>query len=85
MIDANVDHRKLSMVPSKDQERNERAADMKQLGRAGERIGGRALPDVPGEPARNDAVEIWGRRIGRALGWGAVVFLLIQLIRIYGQ
>lgn len=79
-----LDHRKLRMAESKERITDEHIADIGQLGRAGESIGGRSLPPVR-EPLQNDAVEIWGRRIGRALGWGAVVFLVIQLIRIYGQ
>jgi hypothetical protein len=82
--DACADHRKLRMAESKERKTDERIADIDQLGRAGESIGGRSLPPVR-EPLQNDAIEIWGRRIGRVLGWTAVVFLLIQLVRIYGQ
>lgn len=73
------------MAGSKERKRNTDAAGMEQLGRAGETIGGRTLPEVPDGKARNDAIEIWGRRIGRVLGWTAVALLLIQLVRIYGQ
>lgn len=31
-----------------------------------------------------DKIEVWGRRIGRALGWAAAAFLVFQLIRTYG-
>lgn len=30
-----------------------------------------------------DRIEVWGRRVGKTLGWAFVVFLLIQLIRTY--
>lgn len=36
-----------------------------------------------GAPVR-DGIEVWGRRIGRALGWTAAAFLVFQLIRTYG-
>ena len=36
---------------------------------------------VKSEPA--DGVEIWGRRIGRTLGWAFAAFLLFQLVRAY--
>ena len=64
------------MAESKEHKTLERIADIDQLGRAGESIGGRSLPLVQ-EPLQKDAVEIWGRRIGRVLGWGAAIFLLI--------
>jgi hypothetical protein len=58
--------------------------ELSRLGREGENVGGRALPDVQPDPsAQQDGIEIWGRRIGRALGWAAVIFLLIQLMRAY--
>ena len=62
-------------------------AELERLAREGENVGGRALPDVPLDPAApaNDGIEIWERRIGRTLGWAAVVFLLFQLMRIYGS
>jgi hypothetical protein len=34
--------------------------------------------------AEEDRTERWGRRIGRTLGWIAVAFLLMQLLRTYG-
>ena len=61
-------------------------AELDRLGREGENVGGRNLPHVPVDTAApNDAIELWGRRIGRALGWAAAAFLLFQLLRIYGQ
>jgi hypothetical protein len=72
------------MAESKERKTDERIADIDRLGRAGESIGGRSLPPVQ-EPLQKDAIEIWGRRIGRVLGWTAAVFLLVQLIRMYGQ
>jgi hypothetical protein len=70
------------------QQRDEPAhAQLEQLGREGEDIGGRRLPQTEPDavPASNDRIEIWGRRIGHGLGWAAVIFLLLQLIRVYGQ
>lgn len=32
-------------------------------------------------PERGDGIELWGRRIGRALGWAFAAFLLFQLVR----
>ncbi len=55
--------------------------ELRRLAREGEQIGGRALPDAADHAG--DRVEIWGRRIGRALGWAAALFLLVQLIRTY--
>jgi len=62
-------------------------AQLEQLGREGEDIGGRRLPQIAPDAVSvsTDRVEIWGRRIGRALGWAAVIFLLLQLMRVYGQ
>jgi hypothetical protein len=71
-----------------DRQRDDKVtAALGRLGREGESVGGRALPDLPLDPAApaNDGIEIWGRRIGRTLGWAAVVFLLFQLMRIYGS
>jgi hypothetical protein len=75
------------MVRADNRRGDKMAAELERLAREGENIGGRALPDVPHDPAApaNDGIEIWGRRIGRTLGWAAVVFLLFQLMRIYGS
>jgi len=63
------------------------AAELERLAREGENIGGRNIPDVAmdADAPTKDVIEIWGRRIGRTLGWAAVAFLLFQLMRIYGQ
>lgn len=34
---------------------------------------------------RADGVEIWARRIGRALGWAVAALLVIQLLRTYAS
>jgi hypothetical protein len=75
------------MVRADNRRGDKMTAELERLAREGENIGGRALPDVPLDPAAaaNDGIEIWGRRIGRTLGWAAVVFLLFQLMRIYGS
>lgn len=45
----------------------------------------RASAHFSGKDARgaDDAIEIWGKRIGRALGAGAVVLLSIYLVLTY--
>lgn len=58
-------------------------AELDRLGRDGETIGGRAMPVASSQAS--DAVELWGRRIGRTLGWTAAGFLLYQLLRVYGS
>ena len=58
-------------------------AELDRLGRDFETIGGRAMPDASSPPS--DFVEVWGRRIGRTLGWAAAAFLLYQLLRVYGS
>jgi hypothetical protein len=75
------------MVRADNRRGDKMAAELERLARGSENIGGRALPDVPHDPAapENDGIEIWGRRIGRTLGWAAVVFFLFQLMRIYGS
>jgi hypothetical protein len=75
------------MIETGSGRRENAVAELDRLGHEGESVGGRTLPDVPRDPAvpANDGIEIWGRRIGRALGWAAVVFLLFQLMRIYGS
>ena len=62
-------------------------AELERLGREGENIGGRNMPDLAkdADAPSKDVIEIWGRRIGRTLGWAVVAFLLFQLMRIYGQ
>lgn len=57
-------------------------AELDRLGRDGETIGGRAMPNASSQAS--DAVELWGRRIGRTLGWAAAAFLLYQLYLAYG-
>ena len=57
--------------------------ELDRLGRDGDTIGGRAMPDTPMPPS--DSVEVWGRRIGRTLGWTAAALLLYQLFRTYGS
>lgn len=59
------------------------SAEMNRLGHDGETIAGRAMPDAPADAA--DAAELWGRRIGRTLGWFAAAFLLYQLYLAYGS
>jgi hypothetical protein len=56
--------------------------ELERLGAEGERIGGRALPDIA-DDTRPDAVEVWGRRVGKTLGWAFAAFLVFQLIRTY--
>jgi hypothetical protein len=46
---------------------------------AGPRTGAAESP-APAE----DAIERWGRIIGRALGWGAALFLAWQLLSSFG-
>ena len=57
--------------------------ELDRLGRDGETVGGRAMPDVPAD--RADGAELWGRRIGHTLGWLFAAFLLYQLIMAYSS
>lgn len=59
-----------------------RSAELERLARDGETIGGRAMPNAPVDST--DSAELWGRRIGRTLGWLAAAFLLYQLYLAYG-
>ena len=36
--------------------------------------------DFSGAEVEQDTVGIWGRRIGRALGWGAAALLVLHLL-----
>ena len=58
------------------------SAELERLGREGETIGGRTMPNA--QVDSTDAAELWGRRIGRTLGWLAAAFLLYQLYLAYG-
>ena len=46
---------------------------------AGRRLGARLATDV--DP--NDPIEIWGRRIGRGLGFLFAAYLAVHLLRTY--
>jgi hypothetical protein len=35
-------------------------------------------------PEREDGIERWGRRVGRALAWLALALLILHLIWTYG-
>ena len=59
------------------------SAELNRLAGDGETVGGRAMPVVPID--RADGVELWGRRIGRTLGWLFAAFLLYQLIMAYSS
>lgn len=59
------------------------SAELGRLDRDGETIGGRAMPNAPIDAT--DAAEVWGRRIGRTLGWLAAALLLYQLYLVYGS
>jgi hypothetical protein len=57
-------------------------AELDRLGRAGETLGGGAIRD-PSPATDGDGIEVWGRRVGKILGWAFVFFLLVQLFRTY--
>jgi hypothetical protein len=57
-------------------------AELERLGRAGETLGGTAIERTT-EISDGDRIEIWGRRIGRMLGWAFAIFLVIQLFRTF--
>jgi hypothetical protein len=66
-----------------------------RVSRDSETIGGSAVKravrhfagdDAPkGAEGRRDSIEIWGRRIGRAIGLLIVVYLALSLISQYGR
>ncbi len=47
------------------------------LGRSDDLLGGSARPDAP---PPEDGIEIWGRRIGRALAVGAAIVIVVLFI-----
>lgn len=40
--------------------------------------------DPKGSVPAEDAIEYWGRIVGRTLGWAAVLFLAWQFLRSFG-
>jgi hypothetical protein len=56
--------------------------ELDRLGRAGETLGGGAVRE-PSLATEGDGIEVWGRRVGKLLGWAFVMFLLVQLLRTY--
>ncbi len=56
--------------------------EMDRLGQQGEKLlGGGMHPHAGGEP--EDAVELWGRRIGRGLGYAFALYLIWHLLSTY--
>ena len=56
--------------------------EMSRLGQQGEKLlGGGMHPHAEGEP--EDAVELWGRRIGRGLGYTFALYLIWHLLSTY--
>lgn len=41
------------------------------------------LAGIDGNEEDNDPIEVLGKRIGRSLGWIAVIFLIIYLLNTY--
>jgi ferric-dicitrate binding protein FerR (iron transport regulator) len=59
---------------------------LRRVKRESEAIGTSTLASAP-PPANLDdsAIELWGRRIGRGLGYIAVAFILWHLVSLYFQ
>ena len=63
--------------------RERMAQDMRRLGQQGEKIiGGGFDADHP-DGAADDAIEIWGKRIGRGLGFLFALYLIWHLFSKY--
>ena len=64
--------------------RERMAREMDRLGQQGEKIiGGGMFPDRGEPPGEEDAIEIWGRRIGRGLGLLFALYLVWHLLTTY--
>jgi len=73
----------------------EASETLARVARESETIGGSAVKrvarhfagtDAPAGPnGRRDAIEVWGRRIGRAIGLVIVVYLALSLIGQFGR
>jgi len=74
---------------SSDPSGNETKKELDRLGREGESTGELASPPVVPVGPDGDRVEtwieIWGRRVGRTLGWVVMALLLLQLLRSWGS
>jgi hypothetical protein len=81
---------------TEDEARAREAAEaLARVSRDSETVGGSAVKravlhfvggDAPkGADGRPDQIEIWGRRIGRAIGLLIVVYLALSLISQYGR
>jgi hypothetical protein len=75
------EHYDRTMQGPGDEQSGRASSRLDQLRRDGETITGRAMPQAPVDS--DDPAELWGRRIGRALGWLAAAFLLYQLYLAY--
>jgi hypothetical protein len=56
-------------------------SELERIGREGDLLAGANAPRPPAEGEAEDRIEVWGRRIGRTLGWAFAIFLAWQLIR----
>lgn len=63
--------------------RERMARDMKRLGQQGEKIIGGGFDADPSDNAADDAIEIWGKRIGRGLGFLFALYLIWHLFSMY--
>ena len=62
--------------------RQRMAREMKRLDEQGEKVlGGGGLPHE--RAAETDWTEVWGRRIGRGLGYGFALYLIWHLLSTY--
>ncbi len=55
--------------------------DLKRVEQESEKIFGAGTSDTPGEEI--DPIDLWGKRIGRAIGYGIVIILIWQLTTTY--
>jgi len=61
------------------EERAEQARrDLERMHQQEEKILGAGSPDNPGD--QHDAAEIWGKRLGRGLGFAALAYLVYYLL-----
>ena len=72
----------MKSASERQKQRAERARrDIRRIGEQAPKL----TESAPGTdmPDEDDAIEIWGRRIGRAIGYMIVIYLIYHLITTY--